>query len=187
MIDGQPLTIPLVIGAGLIDSLNPCAFALLMVFIASMVAMIQRQPGRAGEGQARRWLVPIASGRLITTLAFSERGTGAHFYNPEIQARRNGGYVLSGTKSFVNMIELEGREIPENEVADAIEFGHKAVIEIVDMIGWVRPKIVIPVHGEALHLAEHAKLARSAGVPHVLVCRNGDLVRLGAEVPRRYL
>jgi ribonuclease J len=47
-----------------------------------------------------------------------------------------------------------------------------------DMIKWVRPNILIPAHGEALHLAEHAKLAREAGVPQVLVCRNGDLVRL---------
>ena len=34
------------------------------------------------------------------------------------------------------------------------------------------------MHGEALHLAEHAALARRAGVPQVLVCGNGDLVRL---------
>ena len=46
------------------------------------------------------------------------------------------------------------------------------------MIGWVRPQMLIPAHGEALHLAEHAELARRAGVPQVLVCRNGDLVRL---------
>jgi alkylation response protein AidB-like acyl-CoA dehydrogenase len=56
---------------------------------------------RASAEQAERWLRPIAEGRAISTLAFSERGTGAHFYNPEIQARRNGGYILSGTKSFV--------------------------------------------------------------------------------------
>jgi len=46
------------------------------------------------------------------------------------------------------------------------------------MIGWVRPQILIPAHGEALHLSEHAELARRAGVPQVLSCRNGDLVRL---------
>ena len=56
--------------------------------------------------------------------------------------------------------------------------GHPRRAELLDMIGWVRPKILIPAHGEALHLAEHAKLARDAGVPQVLVCRNGDLVRL---------
>jgi cytochrome c biogenesis protein CcdA len=54
---GEQLTLPVVMGAGLVDSLNPCAFALLMVFIATMLAMIQRQPGQAGERQARRWLV----------------------------------------------------------------------------------------------------------------------------------
>jgi ribonuclease J len=56
--------------------------------------------------------------------------------------------------------------------------GHPRRAELLDMIGWVRPQILIPAHGEALHLAEHAKLARRAGVPQVLVCRNGDLVRL---------
>ena len=56
--------------------------------------------------------------------------------------------------------------------------GHPRRAELLDMIGWVRPKILIPAHGEALHLAEHAALARKAGVPEVLVCRNGDLVRL---------
>jgi ribonuclease J len=56
--------------------------------------------------------------------------------------------------------------------------GHPRRAELLDMIGWVRPKILIPAHGEPLHLAEHAKLARRAGVPQVLVCRNGDLVQL---------
>jgi ribonuclease J len=61
--------------------------------------------------------------------------------------------------------------------------GHPRCDELRDMISWVRPQLVIPVHGEALHLSEHAKLARSAGVPTVLVCRNGDLVRLGPGDP----
>src|SRR5438132_9545677 len=42
--------------------------------------------------------------------------------------------VVAGTKHFVNMIEVGSREVPEDEVADAIEFGHRAVIEIVGMI-----------------------------------------------------
>lgn len=63
--------------------------------------------------------------------------------------------------------------------------GHPRRAELTDMIGWVRPQILIPAHGEALHLSEHAALARRAGVPQVLVCRNGDLIRLapnGAEI-----
>jgi ribonuclease J len=61
--------------------------------------------------------------------------------------------------------------------------GHPRRAELLDMIRWVRPQILIPAHGEALHLAEHAKLGRGAGVPHVLVCRNGDLVRLAPGSP----
>jgi ribonuclease J len=59
--------------------------------------------------------------------------------------------------------------------------GHPRRAELLDMIAWVRPKILIPAHGEPLHLNEHAELARRAGVPHVLVCRNGDLVQIGQD------
>jgi len=59
--------------------------------------------------------------------------------------------------------------------------GHPRRAELTDLIGWVRPRILIPVHGEALHLSEHAALARSLGVPHVIQCRNGDLVRLSPD------
>jgi ribonuclease J len=48
----------------------------------------------------------------------------------------------------------------------------------MEMIGWVRPQILIPVHGELLHMAEHAAVARRAGVGQVLICRDGELLRL---------
>ena len=60
--------------------------------------------------------------------------------------------------------------------------GHPRRAELAELISWVKPKILIPVHGEALHLSEHAKLARSCGVPEVLQCRNGDLVRLAPDL-----
>ncbi len=60
--------------------------------------------------------------------------------------------------------------------------GHPRRAELAELISWVKPKILIPVHGEALHLSEHAKLARSCGVPEVLQCRNGDLVRLSGDL-----
>jgi isovaleryl-CoA dehydrogenase len=57
---------------------------------------------KATPEQATSWLTPAASGDMIATLAFSERGTGAHFYQPEITAeRRNGSFVLNGQKTFV--------------------------------------------------------------------------------------
>ena len=52
------------------------------------------------------------------------------------------------------------------------------------MIGWVRPQILIPVHGEALHMAEHGRHWRVApAVGKVVLCRNGDLVRLAPGDP----
>jgi isovaleryl-CoA dehydrogenase len=55
-----------------------------------------------GGGRAASLLPRFASGEAIGTLAFSERGTGAHFYNPEIRAERSDGSVsISGRKSFV--------------------------------------------------------------------------------------
>jgi len=56
--------------------------------------------------------------------------------------------------------------------------GHPRRAELEELIGWVKPKILIPVHGESLHLSEHAKLARSLGIKEVVQCRNGDLVRI---------
>jgi ribonuclease J len=59
--------------------------------------------------------------------------------------------------------------------------GHPRQAELEQLIDWVKPKILIPAHGEALHLHEHAKLARRAGVPTVIECRNGDLVELAPQ------
>jgi ribonuclease J len=61
--------------------------------------------------------------------------------------------------------------------------GHPRVSELMDMIGWVRPQIVVPVHGEALHMAEHAEVARRAGVGKVVLCRDGELLRLAPGDP----
>lgn len=59
--------------------------------------------------------------------------------------------------------------------------GHPRRAEMEELIGWVKPQVLIPVHGEALHLAEHAALAKRCGVPQVIQCRNGDLVRLAPD------
>jgi ribonuclease J len=56
--------------------------------------------------------------------------------------------------------------------------GHPRREELKEMYAWVRPGIAIPMHGEARHLSEHAKLARAAGVGEVLSVRNGEMVRL---------
>ena len=84
----------------------------------------------------------------------------------------------------VNGLVAQGVEVITDRTHLVHVSGHPRRAELLDMIGWVRPRILIPAHGEALHLAEHAELARGAGVPHVVLCRNGDLVRLAPGDPQ---
>jgi ribonuclease J len=56
--------------------------------------------------------------------------------------------------------------------------GHPRVAEVERLLGWIKPQILIPVHGEALHLSEHAAIGRRLGIGTVINARNGDLVRL---------
>jgi len=56
--------------------------------------------------------------------------------------------------------------------------GHPAQEELIEMYQLVRPKIAIPVHGEARHLIAHAKLAEECQVPQTVVTENGALIRL---------
>ena len=83
----------------------------------------------------------------------------------------------------INGLVTQGIEVMTDRTHLVHVSGHPRVDELKDMIGWVRPQILIPVHGEALHMAEHAELARRSGVGKVVVCRDGELVRLAPGVP----
>lgn len=62
--------------------------------------------------------------------------------------------------------------------------GHPRQGELLALYQWTRPQILIPIHGEALHLSEHAAFGRHHGIPHVIEARNGDLVFLDEKSPR---
>jgi ribonuclease J len=79
---------------------------------------------------------------------------------------------------IINGLIRQGVEVITDRTHLVHVSGHPRRAELEDMIRWVRPRIVIPVHGEALHLHEHAALARELSVPEVVCCENGDLVRL---------
>ncbi len=79
---------------------------------------------------------------------------------------------------IINGLIDQGIEVITDRTHMVHVSGHPRRAELEELIGWVKPKILIPVHGEALHLSEHAKLARSLGIKEVIQCRNGDLVRI---------
>ena len=47
-----------------------------------------------------------------------------------------------------------------------------------DMYNWIKPKCVIPVHGEHRHLMEHVNFAKEMQVPHPILIENGDIIKL---------
>ncbi len=93
-------------GAGLVALARACEViggacaSTGMVFLMHCVATATVAGG--GGESAAQLLEGMASGEVLGTLAFSERGTGAHFYAPELRAeRRDGSVRVSGRKAFV--------------------------------------------------------------------------------------
>ena len=56
--------------------------------------------------------------------------------------------------------------------------GHPGRPELAAMYDWIRPQIIVPVHGEPRHLAEQARFALAHGVPEAVVQKNGEIIRL---------
>ncbi|WP_116092302.1 ribonuclease J [Sphingomonas crusticola] len=63
--------------------------------------------------------------------------------------------------------------------------GHPGRPELALMYQWMRPEIILPVHGEMRHLAEQDRFARSQGVPRGIVQVNGEVVRLAPNGPKK--
>ncbi len=58
--------------------------------------------------------------------------------------------------------------------------GHPGLDELKTMYKLVRPKTVVPVHGEAAHIHEHAKFARKCGVPNAVEVENGSVLKINS-------
>ncbi|KAB2658878.1 ribonuclease J [Brucella tritici] len=56
--------------------------------------------------------------------------------------------------------------------------GHPRRSELRRMYSWVRPQILVPVHGEAAHLVAQGSLGAMEGIEQVAQVRDGDMLRL---------
>ncbi len=54
----------------------------------------------------------------------------------------------------------------------------RAQAELEQMYAWTRPQVLVPVHGEAMHLVAQARLGAAAGIRRSRRSRNGDMLRL---------
>ncbi len=75
------------------------------------------------------------------------------------------------------LIEQGVHIVTDNEALVHVS-GHPRRNELLKMYEWVRPQILVPVHGEAAHLVAQKELALQAGIPTVPRVRNGDVLRL---------
>ncbi len=86
---------------------------------------------------------------------------------------------------IMNQLSDLGARIVTERQAHVHVSGHPGRPELVEMYEWVRPDTVVPVHGEARHLAEHARLALGHGMRHAVVQKNGDVIRLAPGEPKK--
>jgi len=61
--------------------------------------------------------------------------------------------------------------------------GHPGRPELEALYEWLRPEVLVPVHGEMRHMAEQARVGKAAGIPAQVVQKNGDIIRLAPGKP----
>src|SRR5260221_4603692 len=83
----------------------------------------------------------------------------------------------------INRLARKGAEVLHEANADVHVSGHARVEELRTLLGLLRPKAVMPIHGEYRMQAAHARLAQDAGVPasSIVIAENGDVVELSRE------
>ena len=80
----------------------------------------------------------------------------------------------------INQLARSGAEVLHQEIAPVHVSGHGHAEELRTMLGLVRPRSVMPVHGEFRMLAAHARLAMEGGIPEdrIVLAENGSVVEL---------
>jgi ribonuclease J len=114
----------------------------------------------------------------------------AYHDHPSVRVERGDTVIVSAkpvpgnelrVHDALNGLARAGAEVLHHEIAPVHVSGHANQEEIRMILGLVRPKAVMPVHGEARMLAAHARMAADAGVPSssIVLAENGSVVELG--------
>ncbi len=77
-----------------------------------------------------------------------------------------------------NQLVRDGVEVISEENEFVHVSGHPNRDDLKDMYQWIKPNVVIPVHGEQRHMLEHISFAKEMNVPYPIKVENGDMVRL---------
>ena len=128
-----------------------------------------------GQGEARAALARIAFDSHPIKLS---EGDMVVFSSKQIPGNEMAIGRIQNALAMKNILMVTDRQ------AEVHVSGHPGRPELEAMYGWIRPQILLPVHGERRHMAEQARLGIASGVPHAVVQSNGDLLRLAPGAPR---
>jgi ribonuclease J len=116
----------------------------------------------------------------------------AYHDHPAVRVERGDTVIISAravpgnelrVHDSINRLTRSGAEVLHEENAAVHVSGHARSEELRTLLGLLRPKAVMPIHGEYRMLAAHARLAQESGVPAsaIVVADNGDVVELTPE------
>ena len=131
------------------------------------------------QGEPMGAMMRIAS--YIHPDVFIENGDAVIFSSKIIPGNEKKLYKLH------NQLVRDGIEVISEENEFVHVSGHPNRDEMKDMYNWIKPKCVIPVHGEHRHLIEHVSFAKEMQVPHPVLVENGDIVKISpSDTPEVY-
>jgi ribonuclease J len=82
-----------------------------------------------------------------------------------------------------NLLAHRGVAMVTDRQSDIHVSGHPGRPELEAIYSWLRPQVLVPVHGEIRHMQEQARLGAASGIPHNVFQKNGDIVRLAPGTP----
>ena len=127
-----------------------------------------------GQGEARAALARIAFDSHPIKLA---DGDLVVFSSKQIPGNEIAIGRIQNALAAKNIVMVTDRQ------AEVHVSGHPGRPELEAMYRWIRPEILLPVHGERRHMAEQARLGLATGIPNAVVQSNGDLLRLAPGAP----
>ena len=128
-----------------------------------------------GQGEARAALARIAEGNHPVKL---EEGDTVIFSSKQIPGNEIAIGVIMNKLAERNILTVTEKQ------AHVHVSGHPGQPELAKLYDWIRPQVLVPVHGERRHMAEQARFAMAHGVKSALVQSNGDVVRLAPGKPQ---
>jgi ribonuclease J len=129
-----------------------------------------------GQGEARAALARIAAGNHPVKL---EQGDTVIFSSKQIPGNEVAIGVIMNQLARSNILTVTEKQ------AHVHVSGHPGRPELAALYDWIRPDMLIPVHGERRHMSEQARFGLSEGIPKAIVQSNGDVIRLAPKGPQK--